>query len=321
MRLKANRMPLRKAAVLGVLIFCGLGGRVAVAQAAAPYMDSSLPLEKRVDDLVSKMTLEEKVPQMRNGSAPSPGSAFLPTTGGVRRCTASRARDTPRCFRRPSAWRPRGIRISWGRLQRRYRPKRAPSTTRRSASNVHSIYFGLTIWSPNINIFRDPRWGRGQETYGEDPFLTSRLGVAFVTGLQGDDPKYFKTVATPKHYAVHSGPESERHRFNVDPSPHDLEDTYLPAFRATVTEGHADSVMCAYNAVDGAPACASKMLLEETLRHDWGFKGYVTSDCGAIDDIYSPRRASLFARRRARLSRRASWPGPTRIAAMSTRRW
>jgi beta-glucosidase len=154
--------------------------------------------------------------------------------------------------------------------------------------NVHSIYFGLTIWSPNINIFRDPRWGRGQETYGEDPYLTSRLGVAFVKGLQGDDPKYFKTIATSKHFAVHSGPESSRHRFNVEPSPYDLEDTYLPAFRATVTEGKADSVMCAYNAIDGSPACGSKMLLEQTLRHDWGFKGYVTSDCGAVDDFFMP---------------------------------
>src|SRR5208337_4818724 len=139
--------------------------------------------------------------------------------------------------------------------------------------------------SPNINIFRDPRWGRGQETYGEDPFLTSKLGDAFVTGLQGDDPKYFKVIATPKHYAVHSGPEPDRHRFNVVPSPHDLEDTYLPAFRATIVEGRADSIMCAYNAVYGAPACASKFLLQETLRDAWKFQGYVTSDCGAVEDI------------------------------------
>jgi beta-glucosidase len=149
----------------------------------------------------------------------------------------------------------------------------------------HSIYYGLTLWSPNINIFRDPRWGRGQETYGEDPFLTAKLGVAFVTGLQGNDPKYLKAVATPKHYAVHSGPETKRHGFNVNVSPHDLEDTYLPAFRATVTEGHADSLMCAYNAIDGAPACANTYLLEKTLREAWHFQGYVTSDCGAVGDI------------------------------------
>jgi beta-glucosidase len=149
----------------------------------------------------------------------------------------------------------------------------------------HSIYYGLDIWSPNINIFRDPRWGRGQETYGEDPFLTGRLGVAFVEGLQGSDPTYYKTIATPKHFAVHSGPENTRHTANVDPSAHDLEDTYLPAFRATVTQAKAGSVMCAYNAVDGAPACANTMLLQDRLRKDWGFNGYVTSDCAAITDI------------------------------------
>ena len=149
----------------------------------------------------------------------------------------------------------------------------------------HNIFFGIDFWSPNINIFRDPRWGRGQETYGEDPFLTGKLGVAYVEGLQGDDPRYFKAIATPKHYAVHSGPESERHGFDVNPSPHDLEDTYLPAFRATVVDGHADSVMCAYNAIDNVPACANTYLLQHTLRDAWKFDGYVVSDCGAIGDI------------------------------------
>ena len=149
----------------------------------------------------------------------------------------------------------------------------------------HSIYYGLDIWSPNINIFRDPRWGRGQETYGEDPFLTGRLGVAFVEGLQGNDPTYYKTIATPKHFAVHSGPETTRHTANIKPTAHDLEDTYLPAFRATVTQAKAGSVMCAYNAVDGEPACANTMLLQDRLRKDWGFGGYVTSDCAAITDI------------------------------------
>ncbi len=128
------------------------------------------------------------------------------------------------------------------------------------------MFFGLTFWAPNVNIFRDPRWGSGQETYGEDPFLTGRMAVAFVTGMQGEDPKHFKVVSTPKHFAVHSGPEPLRHGFNVDVSPHDLEDTYLPAFRMAVTEAHAQSVMCAYNAVDGFPACASTMLLQDHLR-------------------------------------------------------
>ena len=145
---------------------------------------------------------------------------------------------------------------------------------------------GLTYWSPNINIFRDPRWGRGQETYGEDPYLTSRMGVAFVLGMQGSDPRYLKVVATPKHYAVHSGPEPARHTFDAVVSEADMVDTYLPAFRATVVEGKAESVMCVYNAVNGIPGCASSDLLQKRLRDAWGFKGYVVSDCGAVDDIY-----------------------------------
>src|SRR5947207_10304084 len=147
-------------------------------------------------------------------------------------------------------------------------------------------YYGLTFWSPNINIFRDPRWGRGQETYGEDPYLTSRLGVQFVKGLQGNDPRYLKVVATPKHYAVHSGPEPERHTFDAKVYERDLRETYLPAFRATVVEGQAASAMCAYNRTDGEPCCANKRLLTDILRKEWGFNGYVVSDCGAISDIY-----------------------------------
>jgi len=159
------------------------------------------------------------------------------------------------------------------------------------AADVHpdgstDWYRGLTVWSPNINIFRDPRWGRGQETWGEDPYLTARFGVAFIQGLQGKDPHYFKTIATPKHFAVHSGPESTRHSVNVEPSRHDIEDTYLPAFRAAITEAHAYSVMCAYNRLNGQPACANDFLLGENLRKDWNFQGYVVSDCGALADIY-----------------------------------
>ena len=148
-----------------------------------------------------------------------------------------------------------------------------------------SRYAGLTFWSPNINIFRDPRWGRGMETFGEDPFLTASMGVEFVEGLQGDNPKYLELVSTPKHFAVHSGPEPMRHEFNVNVSNHDLEDTYLPAFRATIVEGNADSIMCAYNAIDGAPACANSMLLQQHLRGDWKFQGYAVSDCDAVADI------------------------------------
>jgi beta-glucosidase len=152
------------------------------------------------------------------------------------------------------------------------------------------IMEGLDFWSPNINIFRDPRWGRGQETYGEDPFLTGRMGVAFVTGLQGDDPKYYRVISTPKHFAVHSGPEPSRHSIDVQVSKHDMEDTYLPAFRATVTEGKAGSVMCAYNRVNGQPACANTFLLQDQLRSAWKFNGYVVSDCGAIVDVFQGHR-------------------------------
>jgi beta-glucosidase len=151
--------------------------------------------------------------------------------------------------------------------------------------NQHEAFFGLTFWAPNINIFRDPRWGRGQETYGEDPFLTGRMGVAFVTGMQGDDPGHPRVVSTAKHFAVHSGPESTRHQADVYVSAHDLEDTYLPAFRAVVTEAHVQSAMCAYNAIDGAPACANTMLLRDHLREAWHFDGYVVSDCGAVADV------------------------------------
>src|SRR5438045_1189212 len=149
-----------------------------------------------------------------------------------------------------------------------------------------STFEGLHCWAPNINTFRDPRWGGGQETYGEDPFLTGRMAVSYVTGLQGDDPHYYRAISTPKHYAVHSGPEPPRHSADVDISKHDMEDTYLPAFRAAVTEGRAGSVMCAYNAVNGEPACANEFLLQHTLRGAWKFGGYVVSDCSAVHDIF-----------------------------------
>jgi beta-glucosidase len=273
-------------AAFAFIVLWALGSVCALGQTAAPYTNPDLPIDKRVDDLVSRMTLEEKVSQMMNGAEAIPQLGvpkydwWSEGLHGIAR--SGYATMFPQAIGMAATWDKEMV----GQIATTVSTEARAKFNQAIRDNVHSIYFGLTIWSPNINIFRDPRWGRGQETYGEDPFLTSRLGVAFVKGLQGDDPQYLKTVATPKHFAVHSGPESERHRFNVDPSRHDLEDTYLPAFRATVTEGQADSVMCAYNAVDGAPACASKMLLEETLRQAWGFNGYVTSDCGAIDDFF-----------------------------------
>jgi beta-glucosidase len=255
------------------------------AAAAMPFRNPALPIERRVDDLVSRMTLEEKVSQLIDRAAPIPRldiPAYNWWNEGLHGIARSGyATMFPQAIGNAATWdAPLVNRIGT-----------VVSTEARAKYNDailhgnHDRYYGLTIWSPNINIFRDPRWGRGQETYGEDPFLTSRIGVAFVKGIQGDDPKYFRAIATPKHYAVHSGPETTRHQVDIEPSEHDLWDTYLPAFRATITEGKADSIMCAYNAVDKVPACASKLLLQEILRNDWGFQGYVTSDCDAIDDF------------------------------------
>ncbi len=278
-------MPLQRFAVL--LLAGSLSG-VASAQTATPplYGNSALPTQQRVDDLVSRLTLEEKVSQMINTSPAIPRlgiPAYDWWNEGLHGVARSGyATMFPQAIGMAATWDTPLLGSMGTTISTEARAKNNQALRH----DIHSIYYGLTFWSPNINIFRDPRWGRGQETYGEDPFLTSRLGVAFVKGLQGDDPTYFKVIATPKHYAVHSGPESERHRFNVDPSPHDLWDTYLPAFRATITEAKADSIMCAYNAIDKSPACASKELLQTILRGDWGFGGFVTSDCGAIDDFF-----------------------------------
>lgn len=252
----------------------------------APYLNPKLPLEQRVDDLVSRMTLEEKVSQMMNAAPAIPrlgipqydwwnealhGVAFSGVATVFPQAIGLGATFDPPLVNRVATVISDEARAKYHEAQRR---------------GNYDRFHGLTFWSPNINIFRDPRWGRGQETYGEDPYLTSRLGVAFVKGLQGDDPKYLKVVATPKHYAVHSGPEPERHRFDAAANERDMRETYWPAFRATVMEARAASVMCAYNRVNGEPACASTHLLGDMLRGEWGFDGYVVSDCGAIDDIY-----------------------------------
>jgi beta-glucosidase len=265
-----------------------------------PYKDLDLPAGKRAADIVSRMTLEEKVLQMQN-SAPALARLGIPAYDwwnealhGVAR--AGQATVFPQAI---------GLAATWD-TGLMHRIADVISTEARAKynealrNNDHSRYHGLTFWSPNINIFRDPRWGRGQETYGEDPYLTGRLAVAFIQGLQGNDPHYFKVIATAKHYAVHSGPESSRHQFDVKPNERDLKQTYLPAFRASILEGKADSVMCAYNRVDGVPACASTDLLQKQLRGEWGFTGFIVSDCGAVSDIfrghqYKPNAAEASA--------------------------
>lgn len=241
--------------------------------------------EQRAAALVAKMTLEEKVSQMQNHAVAIPRldipeyDWWSEGLHGIAR--SGYATVFPQAIGLAATWDAPLMHETATVISTEARAKNAEALRH----DNHSIYFGLDIWSPNINIFRDPRWGRGQETYGEDPFLTSRMGVAFVTGLQGDDPRFFKTIATPKHFAVHSGPENTRHTADVVPTPHDLEDTYLPAFRATITEAHAGSTMCAYNSLNGQPACANTMLLRDTLRGAWKFNGYVTSDCWAVTDI------------------------------------
>ena len=253
-----------------------------------PYKDTSLAFEERARDLVSRMTLEEKISQTGHTADAVPRLGIPEYNWwneglhGVAR--AGYATVFPQAIGMAATFDEPLMHQVATAISTEFRAKYYQTLGKDGSS---AWYHGLTVWSPNINIFRDPRWGRGQETYGEDPYLTSRLGVAFVTGLQGDDPKYFKTIATSKHFAVHSGPESTRHSVNVEVSRHDLEDTYLPAFRATVIEGKAGSVMCAYNSVNGQPACANTPLLQEHLRKDWKFQGYVVSDCGAVADVFS----------------------------------
>jgi beta-glucosidase len=255
------------------------------AQMAPPPTAADKAAETRAAAVVAHMTLEEKVAQMQN-RAPAIPRLGIPAYDywneglhGIAR--SGYATVFPQAIGLAATWDQPLLHQAAEAISTEARAKNADALRH----NNHSIYFGLDLWSPNINIFRDPRWGRGQETYGEDPFLTSRMGVAFVTGLQGNDPRFYRTISTPKHFAVHSGPENTRHTANVDASPHDLEDTYLPAFRATITEAHAASTMCAYNSIDGQPACANTMLLHDILRGAWGFHGYVTSDCAAITDI------------------------------------
>jgi beta-glucosidase len=269
---------------LATVLLGVLGSHAGAAE--VPFQNPSLPIEQRVSDLVGRLTPEEKVSQMTMTAAAIPRLGIPEYTWwneglhGVAR--SGYATVFPQAIGLAATWDTSLMHSVGDTISTEARAKYSDAI----AHGNHRIYFGLTIWSPNVNIFRDPRWGRGQETYGEDPYLTSRMGLAFVTGLQGDDPKYLKVVATPKHFAVHSGPEQLRHEFDVNPSPQDLQATYLPAFHTTIVEAHAASTMCAYNAIDGAPACASDMLLEKTLRGEWHFGGFVTSDCWALTDIW-----------------------------------
>jgi beta-glucosidase len=267
------------------------------------YLNPTLTPQARAADLVRRMRLEEKASQLVNHSRAIPRLG-IPAYDWWSEALHGVAVGGTTVFPEPiglaATFDPDTIRQMAADIGDEGRIKHAEAMR----AGHSSTFQGLDFWAPNVNIFRDPRWGRGQETYGEDPFLTARMAVAYVTGLQGSDPHYYKAISTPKHFAVHSGPEPTRHLADVDVSKHDMEDTYLPAFRAAVVEGHADSVMCAYNAVNGEPACASQFLLQHTLRGAWHFGGYVVSDCGAVHDIFESHHF------------RASQPEATAISMM-----
>jgi beta-glucosidase len=262
----------------------------------APYLDPALSPERRAADLVSRMTLPEKVLQMQS-TAPAIERLGVPAYNwwneALHGVAQGRATVFPQAIGLAATWDTELMHRVADVISTEARAKYHDALTRPAPSGPDALATlpgrtaGLTYWSPNVNIFRDPRWGRGQETYGEDPYLSGRMAVAFVTGMQGKDPRYLKVVSTPKHYAVHSGPEPERHGFDARVSEHDLVHTYLPAFRAAVIEGQAGSIMCVYNAVNGTPGCASADLLRKRLRGEWGFGGYVVSDCGAVGDIHT----------------------------------
>jgi len=252
-----------------------------------PYQNTQLSVDDRVEDLVSRMTMKEKVTQLFN-HAEAIDRLGVPAYDWWNECLhgvarAGKATVFPQAI---------GLSATFDQ-DLMFRVADAISDEARAkhhnfvANNVRSIYTGLTFWTPNINIFRDPRWGRGQETYGEDPFLTGRMAVNFIKGLQGNDPKYLKTVATAKHYAVHSGPEFTRHTDNIFVNDRDLYDTYLPAFKAVIRDANVQSVMCAYNRFRDKPCCGNDILLSNILRNRFGFNGYVVSDCGAISDFYT----------------------------------
>ncbi|MBV9340599.1 MAG: glycoside hydrolase family 3 C-terminal domain-containing protein [Acidobacteria bacterium] len=263
----------------------------AVAQDSAnlPYMNPQLSPEQRAIDLVRRMTLAEKSSQMQNNSAAVPRlkiPAYQWWSEALHGVINEGVTEYPEPIGLAATFDAPGIHTMAAQIGVEGRIKHV-----QNAREGHTgIMGGLDFWSPNLNIFRDPRWGRGQETYGEDPFLTARMGVAYVTGLQGDNPKYYLAIATPKHFAVHSGPEPTRHFADVDVSKHDEVDTYEPAFRAAIVDGKAASIMCAYNAINGEPACANQYLLEDQLRGKWGFQGYVVSDCDAVRDVAANHR-------------------------------
>jgi beta-glucosidase len=272
-------------AAIAVVAFGALLTAWAQDTSKPAYLDTSLTPEQRAADVVHRLTPEEKASQLVNHSRAIPRlniPAYDWWSEALHGVAVQGTTEFPEPVGLASTFDAPLIHSMATVIGTEARVIHMQANKPGGALFFH----GLDYWAPNINIFRDPRWGRGQETYGEDPFLTGRMAVAFVTGMQGDDPNHYRVISTPKHFAVHSGPEPTRHMADVDVSKHDELDTYLPAFRAAVTEGHAGSVMCAYNAVNGQPACANEFTLVDQLRNKWGFNGYVVSDCGAVVDIF-----------------------------------
>ncbi len=275
-------------------LLCAMAFSVIAVSATAqqyefPFQNPDLPLEERLEDLVARLTLEEKIAQMRN-SAPAIDRLGIcaydwwnEALHGVARVKGLGVTVYPQAIGMAASFNAPLLKEVATAISDE---GRAIFNKDFKEGTTGSRYRGLTYWTPNVNIFRDPRWGRGQETYGEDPFLSATMGTAMVHGLQGDDPFYLKASACAKHYAVHSGPEHNRHVFNSITSKYDLWDTYLPAFKALVVDAKVSSVMCAYNRLDGAPCCGNNVLMDDILREQWGFTGYVTSDCGGIRDFY-----------------------------------
>jgi len=288
---------MKKQVFFFVFLLFSLACQAQVDTSQLPFWNYKLPFETRVNDLVSRLTLEEKVAQMLN-HAPAIPRLGIPAYDwwnevlhGVAR-TPFKTTVYPQAIAMAATWDTTSLNkmADQSAMEGRVIHNKAIAQGR-----TNERYLGLTYWTPNINIFRDPRWGRGQETYGEDPFLTAMMGEAFVRGLQGEDPKYLKAAACAKHYAVHSGPEPLRHVFNVDPSDYDLWNTYLPAFKELVENAHVAGVMCAYNAFKKQPCCGSDELMIQILRNQWHFNGYVTSDCWGIDDFFKNHKTHTNA--------------------------
>lgn len=257
------------------------------AQTPLPYKNSQLPIDVRVNDLVSRMTLKEKVSLMMY-NAPQIDRLEIPAYNWWNECLhgIARSEEKTTVFPQPiglaATFNPKELQKSAEMISDEGRAVYNLSVKK---GNTAKRYTGLTFWTPNINIFRDPRWGRGHETYGEDPLLTAEMGIAMTKGLQGNDPNYLKLSACAKHFAVHSGPEPLRHEFNATADEHDLYDSYLPAFYRLIKEANVSGVMCAYNSFKGQPCCGSNLFLRKILLHDWKFNGYITSDCWAISDF------------------------------------